>query len=251
MMRLSYSFVVPSKPYEGREFRVYKRRRLKQKPPMLSVRAEFDTNNNNNVFDSLIRLTQFPSLHFDLITPALGFASGLALSFSRWRRTNSNNNKKSVLDIGEWILFATPTPFNRLVFLRCPSISFHDDENVNERLVREERHYVTINSGRIQVKADERDDDVELLDEKNKLNYQRVCVSCGDDGGVISLDWPSNLELEKERGLDSTLLLVPGTPQGSMDPNIMSFVVEALKRGFFPIVMNPRGCAASPLTTPR
>lgn len=114
---------------------------------------------------------------------------------------------------------------------------------MNERLVREERHYVTVNSGRI-LQGKKREEDLE------DLSYQRVCVSSAD-GGVISLDWPANLDLEQELGLDSTLLLVPGTPEGSMDDNVRYFVVEALRRGFFPVVMNPRGCAASPLTTPR
>ncbi|KAF2304147.1 hypothetical protein GH714_028051 [Hevea brasiliensis] len=83
-----------------------------------------------------------------------------------------------------------------------------------------------------------------------KLEYQRVCVST-QDGGVISLDWPANLDLREEHGLDTTLLLVPGTAEGSLDENIRSFVCEALSRGFFPVVMNPRGCAGSPLTTAR
>ena len=104
---------------------------------------------------------------------------------------------------------------------------------------------MSINSGRIEVR-----DFQEEGEGLERLSYQRVCVS-GGDGGVVSLDWPSNLDLEEERGLDSTLLLVPGTTEGSNDRNIRLFVVEALKRGFFPVVMNPRGCANSPLTTPR
>lgn len=94
----------------------------------------------------------------------------------------------------------------------------------------------------------------DLVEESERLDrlvvYQRVCVST-EDGGVISLDWPSDLELEEERGLDTTVLLVPGTAQGSMDNDIRLFVCELLTRGYFPIVVNPRGCAGSPLTTPR
>lgn len=145
-------------------------------------------------------------------------------------------------------MFTSPTPFNRFVTLRCPSISFQDRElleDVNERLVKEERHYVRLNSGRIQVRADETESGLE-----ERLEYQRVCVNA-DDGGVISLDWPANLNLEDEHGLDTTLLLVPGSAEGSMDRDVRSFVCEALKRGFFPVVMNPRGCAGSPLTTAR
>lgn len=120
-------------------------------------------------------------------------------------------------------------------------------EDVNEKLVKEERHYVRLNSGRIQIKAGGAETDSDL---EGKLEYQRVCVNT-DDGGVISLDWPANLDLEEEHGLDTTLLLVPGSAEGSMDTNVRSYVCEALKRGLFPVVMNPRGCAGSPLTTAR
>ncbi|KAE9464591.1 hypothetical protein C3L33_03500, partial [Rhododendron williamsianum] len=157
--------------------------------------------------------------------------------------------KLSGLRNRSWILFASPTPFNRFVMLRCPSVSFEGSElleNVSDRLVKEERHFVKLNSGRIQVRGGGDDD---VLNEK-KLVYQRVCVST-DDGGVISLDWPVNLDLTEERGLDTTVLLIPGTAEGSMDSNIRSFAWESLKRGCFPVVMNPRGCAGSPLTTPR
>jgi len=38
---------------------------------------------------------------------------------------------------GQWILFTSPTPFNRCVLLRCPSVSFEDGgvllDGVNER----------------------------------------------------------------------------------------------------------------------
>lgn len=120
-------------------------------------------------------------------------------------------------------------------------------EDVNEKLVKEEKHYVRLNSGRIQVKAGGVETDSDL---EEKLEYQRVCVNT-DDGGVISLDWPAHLDLEEEHGLDTTLLLVPGSAEGSMDRNVRSFVCEALKRGLFPVLMNPRGCAGSPLTTAR
>lgn len=117
-------------------------------------------------------------------------------------------------------------------------------EDVNEKLVKEDRHFVSLNKGRMKILL------ARSEEEEEWLAYQRVCVST-DDGGVISLDWPANLDLNEEQGLDTTLLLVPGTPQGSMDTNVRSFVCEALQRGCFPVVMNPRGCAGSPLTTAR
>ncbi|XP_045813223.1 uncharacterized protein LOC123907154 isoform X3 [Trifolium pratense] len=223
---------LPAKPFHSRQFRLYKRRRLKINSSLpLPSPSPFE-----NLFTTLIsQCSSVNSLNF--ITPALGFTSGAALFFSRF-----NNQRNSSSDVGEWILFSSPTPFNRFVLLRCPSISFKESrDEVNERLVKEEKHY-----GRIIAKKRERDLELDL----DELSYQRVCLSA-PDGGVVSLDWPVELDLVEERGLDSTLLLVPGTPQGSMDDNIRVFVIQALKRGFFPIVMNPRGCASSPLTTPR
>ncbi|KAL6656062.1 hypothetical protein ACP70R_006888 [Stipagrostis hirtigluma subsp. patula] len=147
---------------------------------------------------------------------------------------------------GEWILFTSPTPFNRCVLLRCPSVSFEDGglllDGVNERLLTEERHYVNLSRGRIPTARGG--------DGACDISYQRICIPL-DDGGVIALDWPDNLDLDKEHGLDSTVLVVPGTPEGSMETSIKAFVLDALKNGYFPIVMNPRGCGGSPLTTPR
>ncbi|KAK7347913.1 hypothetical protein VNO80_22455 [Phaseolus coccineus] len=229
-MVVAITSLVPAKPFPPRAFRVYRRRRLKINSSLPPSPVPFE-----NLFRSLI--THYPSVNsLDLITPALGFATGAALFFSsRSKSADDDGHRSSLSDIGEWILFATSTPFNRFVLLRCPSLVFEGSD-------ASERNYV---SGRIEVRRGrEREGLVE------ELRYQRVCLS-GADGGVVSLDWPDNLNLEEERGLDSTLLLVPGTPQGSMDADVRLFVVEALKRGFFPVVMNPRGCAASPLTTPR
>ncbi|XP_049413537.1 uncharacterized protein LOC125876397 isoform X1 [Solanum stenotomum] len=197
----------------------------------------------DNLFQNIV--SQFPSVNsLDLIAPALGFVSGFAFYLSQ-SQTSVKLLETSVSELGEWILFTSPTPFNRFVVLRCPSISFQDSElmeDVNERLVKEDRHFLRLDSGKIQVR------DYERCDEK--LVYQRVCLST-KDGGVVSLDWPANLNLEEEYGLDSTLVIVPGTTEGSMDKNIREFVVESLRRGCFPVVMNPRGCAGSPLTTAR
>jgi predicted alpha/beta-fold hydrolase len=65
------------------------------------------------------------------------------------------------------------------------------------------------------------------------------------------LDWPMQLEFAADNGFDNTLLLIPGTTEGSGDQGIQRFVMRAACCGYFPIVLNPRGCAASPLTTPR
>ncbi|KAK4713823.1 hypothetical protein R3W88_019730 [Solanum pinnatisectum] len=193
----------------------------------------------DNLFQNIV--SQFPSVNsLDLIAPALGFVSGFVFYLSQ-SQTSVKLLETSVSELGEWILFTSPTPFNRFVVLRCPSISFQDSElmeDVNKRLVKEDRHFLRLDSGKIQVR------------DYKKLVYQRVCLST-KDGGVVSLDWPANLKLEEEYGLDSTLVIVPGTTEGSMDTNIREFVVESLRRGCFPVVMNPRGCAGSPLTTAR
>lgn len=87
-------------------------------------------------------------------------------------------------------------------------------------------------------------------EEEEMIGYQRICVGT-EDGGVISLDWPENLDLGREHGLDTTVLIVPGTAEGSMDKDVRRFVSDMLRSGCFPVVMNPRGCAGSPLTTAR
>ncbi|CAI0387534.1 unnamed protein product [Linum tenue] len=227
-------------PARTRQLHLYRRRRHKSAARTLVLCAGL-----LDPFQSF--LTQFPSSNsLDLLAPAIGLASGLTLYLA------GRKSRDKSPEVGEWILFTSPTPFNRFVILRCPSVSFEGSElleGVNEKLVEQDRHFVRLNSGRIQGTFGEEDagSGGSLVD---KLEYQRVCVSA-EDGGVVSIDWPSNLDLEEERGLDTTFLLVPGTPDGSMDPSVRSFVCESLGRGFFPIVMNPRGCAGSPLTTAR
>ncbi|KAK9989818.1 hypothetical protein SO802_030057 [Lithocarpus litseifolius] len=227
--------------FQVREFRVFRRRRLKQTTRSSLLRCsqfEFES-----LFQSLV--SQFPSVNsLEFIAPALGFAAGFALH----RHSKNRPRIRGDSDVGEWILFTSPTPFDRFVFLRCPSVSFAAGEDVNERLVKEDRHFVRLNKGRMVVRSEteiESESGLEL-----ELEFQRVCVST-EDGGVVSLDWPANLDLEREHGLDTTLLLIPGSPQGSLDKNVRSFVAESLNRGCFPVVMNPRGCAGSPLTTAR
>ncbi|XP_031283335.1 uncharacterized protein LOC116142018 [Pistacia vera] len=222
------------------QVRVYRKRRRFKLTVRSSLNYPFE-----NLFHSLPNLFASTS-SLDLLAPALGLFSGLAIYASQ-----STSNKPPPLScIGNWVLFTSPTPFNRFVILRCPSISLKDSdflENVNEKLVKEDRHFVRLNSGRIQVRSG---DDERASELETKLKYQRVCINT-EDGGVVSLDWPANLDLMEEHGLDTTLLLVPGTAEGSMEKSIRSFVCETLEHGFFPVVMNPRGCGGSPLTTAR
>ncbi|XP_073100853.1 uncharacterized protein [Elaeis guineensis] len=217
--------------------------RLRRRRPTLRVHSVLE-----DLFHNLV--SAFPSpTSLDLLAPVLGFASGAALYVaSRSRRGGGGGVPDAV--VGDWILFTSPTPFNRCVLLRCPSVSFEDGgellEGVNDRLVREERHYVNLSRGRIPAARLGTDEKIE----EDEVSYQRVCVGT-EDGGVISLDWPDNLDIAKEHGLDTTMVIVPGVTEGSMDRNVRMFVIDALKHGYFPIVMNPRGCASSPLTTAR
>lgn len=187
------------------------------------------------------------SVPLDSLAPSLaGFASGLAVSLSSRLFGRSDRRRRSVEEVvGEWILFTSPTPFNRFVLLRCSLLSFEGElvESLSDRLVKEERHFVTLDRGKI-VTAER------AAEEGKPLEYQRICITT-EDGGVVSLDFPAELDLREERGMDTTVILIPGTPEGSMDQSVRSFVSEALRRGVFPVVMNPRGCAGSPLTTPR
>lgn len=180
----------------------------------------------------------------DLLAPVFGFATATAAAYLH----RSMRAPVAAATVGDWILFTSPTPFNRCVLLRCPSVSFDDDgellNSVNDRLVKEERRYVNLSRGRVPVK------DEGGAGFANDLKFQRVCVRT-DDGGVISIDWPDYLDLGREQGFDTTVLIIPGSPEGSMDRKVRSFVLEVVKHGCFPIVLNPRGCAGSALTTAR
>lgn len=206
----------------------WKRRRLKQRSNFsVSVSLE-------GLFHGITSV--FPVV----VVPALGLLSVTT------RRRREDDLEEDVA--GSWIMFSSPTAFNRSVWLRCPSLLFEEGgrmlDGVNNRLVEEERHFVHLDSGRIPVsgKKDGSCDD-------SVVAYQRVCVRT-DDGGVIALDWPDNLDL-KEHGLDTTVLLVPGTTKGSLDRDVRSFLCQTLRYGCFPVVMNPRGCAGSPVISPR
>ncbi|XP_039071589.1 uncharacterized protein LOC120218760 [Hibiscus syriacus] len=232
-------FFYPRNSFRIREFRVFRRRRrfkLSRSNPTLQ--SQFNLSFDNNLFQNL------SSLYF--LAPVLGLTSGLSLYLSS-RLNLASGGRKNACEIGEWVLFTSPTPFNRFVVLRCPSISFEGSElmeDVNERLVKEDRHFVRIDSGRMIRESRNRGEEL------SELEYQRVCINT-EDGGVVSIDWPANLDLSEEHGLDTTVLVVPGTAEGSMDTKVKAFVKDAVICGFFPVVMNPRGCASSPLTTPR
>nr|XP_004289005.2 PREDICTED: uncharacterized protein LOC101295567 isoform X1 [Fragaria vesca subsp. vesca] len=233
------SFPPSPHAFQIREFRVFRRRRLKHHHHHKNLTLRCQLGNPSSFHDFVSHLPSPDSVPF--LAPAIGFVSGAALFLSNF--SNSSSDKQQIV-IGEWLLLTSPTPFNRSVQVRCPSISLELLDEVDEKVVKEGGEFMRVNSGRI-FSSSESESGVE-----DKLEYQRLCVRT-EDGGVVALDWPASLDLEEEQGLDTTLILVPGTAQGSMDPNVRSFVCDALGRGFFPIVINPRGCAGSPLTTPR
>ncbi|XP_064959465.1 uncharacterized protein LOC103981033 isoform X2 [Musa acuminata AAA Group] len=216
-------------------------RRRRRRRSKLSVRSALD-----DLVRNLVSAFPSPASLDLLLTPAIGLAAGAALYLSSLQKGTTDVDTV----VGEWVIFTSPTPFNRSVLLRCPSVSFEDGgellgDGVNEKLLTEERHYMNLDRGRMTVARKKGEEGPE-----KKMQYQRVCVAT-DDGGVISLDWPVNLELGMEHGLDTTVLIIPGTTEGSMDRNVRAFVFDVLQHGCFPIVMNPRGCASSPVTTPR
>eukprot|EP01018_Ginkgo_biloba_P027793 Gb_23959 [translate_table: standard] len=234
-----------------------------------SSESEFRTSQDNGVsnYDSVFSslMNQASSINsFDIFAATLGFVAGLAVYMLRLERPQFVEPRAAFR--GEWVLFTSPTPFNRFVVLRCPSISFQDDaflEDVNKKLTKDNRHFIKLTSasevsgysckGNIPNTVGRKLFDTEkinIVDDESEFSYQRICLNA-EDGGVISLDWPASLDLVEEQGLDTTLLVVPGTTEGSRDEYVQDFVCKALQYGYFPIVMNPRGCAGSPLTTPR
>ena len=43
---------------------------------------------------------------------------------------------------------------NRFIILRCPSLSFAESEDVNETLVKEDRHILRLNEGRMVMRSE-------------------------------------------------------------------------------------------------
>ena len=89
------------------------------------------------------------------------------------------------------------------------------------------------------------------------------------DSGCVALDWlhDSNEQTyktkvdrldEKERckveesvKSKPIVVMLPGLAGGSNDAYVRHFVLSAAKKGFTPVVFNARGCAESPVTTPK
>ncbi|RXI00827.1 hypothetical protein DVH24_001061, partial [Malus domestica] len=99
-------------------------------------------------------------------------------------RTRSSRNSTRISGSG----FCAPVR-RRLTGSCCYGVRCELLEDLNEKLVNEDKHF---RNGKFSGK---------------KFEYQRLCIST-DDGGVISLEWPANLDLREEYDLDTTLVLV-------------------------------------------
>eukprot|EP00268_Persea_americana_P027782 TRINITY_DN2705_c0_g1_i1.p1 TRINITY_DN2705_c0_g1~~TRINITY_DN2705_c0_g1_i1.p1 ORF type:complete len:365 (-),score=38.74 TRINITY_DN2705_c0_g1_i1:2623-3696(-) len=78
---------------------------------------------------------------------------------------------------------------------------------------------------------------------------RRECLRTRDEGAV-ALDWVSgdDRRLPPESPL---LILLPGLTGGSGDSYVRHMLVRARSRGWRVVVLNSRGCADSPVTTPQ
>lgn len=135
----------------------------------------------------------------------------------------------------DWVLIGKETEFYSFVYSRCPSMSFRGAETAPGS----DAKVVQVSKSAIRLQEDHL-----------HLTYQRRCTHAGD-GGVISLDWPAHLEMEGNEELDSALLIIPGTVEGSAAHGVRTLVSKAIRSGYFPVVFNPRGCGSSPVTSPR
>lgn len=85
---------------------------------------------------------------------------------------------------------------------------------------------------------------------ESETKYRRHCVRLSD-GGHLALDWPAHLAIQEGDGRESVVLIVPGTVAGSLDEGVKMLVRKAADSGHFPVVVNQRGFAQSPVTTPK
>lgn len=88
------------------------------------------------------------------------------------------------------------------------------------------------------------------------IKFRRECLRM-EDGGTVALDWPIIGEAGCETvvthvGQSSpVLILLPGLTGGSNDTYVRHLLIRAKRRGWNVVVFNSRGCADSPVTTPK
>ncbi|KAG6555819.1 hypothetical protein Mapa_002459 [Marchantia paleacea] len=172
---------------------------------------------------------------FTLVTTILGISGAFYAQASRENEGKRHNLLESdrtsesgrAEGFSNWLNLSKPTPFNRFVAARCPSLAPPLGEGRYSRNAEPESKQVI-----------------------DPPEYQRLCLHA-DDGGTVALDWPSHLDLEKNKELENVLIIIPGSTEGSEEKGICKFTRVAEQRGYFPIVLNPRGCGGSPLTNSR
>ena len=69
-----------------------------------------------------------------------------------------------------------------------------------------------------------------------------------DDGGKIALDWAANLPDECERDDAPVLLFLTGITGSSADNYVKYSILDGMRHGYRPVVMNYRGCGGIKLT---
>ena len=63
-----------------------------------------------------------------------------------------------------------------------------------------------------------------------------------DDGGVLALDWAANLPAECDKDDAPVLLFLSGITGSSSDNYVKYSMLDGMRNGYRPLVMNYRGC---------
>ena len=69
-----------------------------------------------------------------------------------------------------------------------------------------------------------------------------------NDGGVLALDWAANLPAECDKDDAPVLLFLTGITGSSADSCVKYSMLDGIKQGYRPVVMNYRGCGGVNVT---
>ena len=78
--------------------------------------------------------------------------------------------------------------------------------------------------------------------------YHNLCSTADrelmtlDDGGVLALDWAANLPAECDKDDAPVLLFLTGITGSSSDNYVKYSMLDGMRHGYRPLVMNYRGC---------
>jgi len=81
------------------------------------------------------------------------------------------------------------------------------------------------------------------------VKLRRECLR-GPDDGAVALDWVAGDDRALPRDAP-VLVLLPGLTGGSDDTYVRHMLMTARRKGWRVVVFNSRGCADSPVTTPK